>query len=315
MNILETIEVSKHYHQHTALNKVSIEVKEGSIFGLLGPNGAGKTTLIRIITKIISPDEGKVLYKQIEMQENMLHQIGYLPEERGLYRKVKVFDQLMYLAQLKGMDKYAAFQKINWWLKKLDIDQWKNKKIEDLSKGMQQKIQFIATVIHAPQLIILDEPFTGFDPINAEIIKNEIINFKNNGATIILSTHNMNSVEELCDDIALIHQSKVVLKGNVHELKKQHRSSIYQVVFKGNIQSFTHALWSSAELIDTKNMNEETIARIKLKPQTNINRILQQILPVCEIISIKEETLSMNDIFIRTVSQNNVTETQSTLTE
>lgn len=315
MNILETIEVSKHYHQHTALNKVSIEVKEGSIFGLLGPNGAGKTTLIRIITKIISPDEGKVLYKQMEMQENMLHQIGYLPEERGLYRKVKVFDQLMYLAQLKGMDKYAAFQKINWWLKKLDIDQWKNKKIEDLSKGMQQKIQFIATVIHSPQLIILDEPFTGFDPINAEIIKNEIINFKNNGATIILSTHNMNSVEELCDDIALIHQSKVVLKGNVHELKKQHRSAIYQVTFKGNIQSFTHALWSSAELLDTKNMNEEILARIKLKPQTNINQILQQILPVCEIISIKEETLSMNDIFIRTVSQNNVTETQSTLTE
>ncbi|RME14772.1 MAG: ATP-binding cassette domain-containing protein, partial [Bacteroidetes bacterium] len=176
MNILEVINVSKQYYQHQALDKISIHVKQGSIFGLLGPNGAGKTTLIRIITQIISPDEGKILYRQKEMNENLIHKIGYLPEERGLYKKVKVFDQIMYLAQLKGMDKHAALQKTNYWLKKLEIDRWKDKKIEDLSKGMQQKIQFITTVIHSPELMILDEPFSGFDPINAEIIKNEILN-------------------------------------------------------------------------------------------------------------------------------------------
>ncbi|GAB4202975.1 MAG: ABC transporter ATP-binding protein [Bacteroidia bacterium] len=314
MNILEAINVSKQYHQHKALDKISINVKQGSIFGLLGPNGAGKTTLIRIITQIISPDEGKILYRQKEMNEDIIHKIGYLPEERGLYKKVKVFDQIMYLSQLKGMDKHAALQKANYWLKKLEIHQWKDKKIEDLSKGMQQKIQFITTVIHSPELMILDEPFSGFDPVNAEIIKNEILNLKKDGATIILSTHNMNSVEELCDDIALIHQSKVVLSGNVYDIKNQFKTSVYQIQFKGNLTAFTHHLWASADLLDTKEIKGIITARIKLKPNITINQILHQILPVCEIHSVKEEMLSMNDIFIRTVSDRNL-ENHSILTE
>lgn len=315
-NILEVIDVSKQYYQHKALDKINIEVKEGSVFGLLGPNGAGKTTLIRIITQIISPDEGKILFQGKEISEDIIYQLGYLPEERGLYKKVKVIDQLMYLAQLKGMEKYSAYEKINYWLKKLEIDKWKNKKIEDLSKGMQQKIQFIATIVHSPKLMILDEPFSGFDPINAEIIKNEILKLKEEGATIILSTHNMNSVEELCDDIALIHQSKVVLKGSVYSIKEQFKSKTYQIKFKGHIQAFAHSLWSSAELLENKILpNGEVIAKIKLKENININQIIQQILPVCEITAINEEMLSMNDIFIRTVAEQNVISTSSALTE
>lgn len=305
MNIIEVKEVSKQYYQHKALDKISIDVRAGSIFGLLGPNGAGKTTLIRIINQIIAPDEGVVLYKGKELNEEIISEIGYLPEERGLYKKVKVLDQLLYLAQLKGMDKYAAFQKAQEWLKKLNIEKWKDKKIEDLSKGMQQKIQFIATVIHQPKLMILDEPFSGFDPINAEIIKNEILNIKQTGGTIILSTHNMNSVEELCDDIALIHQAKVVLHGSVHSIKQQFKSSVYQIQFKGNLQAFTHALWSAAELLNSKEVHRDIVVRIKLKPNVRINQILHQVLPVCEIISVKEEMLSMNDIFIKMVSSNN----------
>jgi len=314
MNILEVIEVSKQYYQHKALDKISISVKKGSIFGLLGPNGAGKTTLIRIITKIISPDEGKVLLNNQPISDNDITKIGYLPEERGLYKNVKVFDQLLYLSQLKGLEKFSAIERINYWLKKLNIDEWKNKKVSDLSKGMQQKIQFIATVLHSPDLIILDEPFSGFDPINAEIIKNEILNFKKEGKTIILSTHNMNSVEELCDDIALIHKSKVVLSGNVFELKKQYSDTIYQIMFKGNLQAFTHALWASAELISINEIHNNLLARIKLKPKITINQILQQILPVCEIIFVKEELLSMNDIFIKTVGQS-INVSESILTE
>jgi len=314
MNILEVIDVSKQYYQHKALDKISISVKEGSIFGLLGPNGAGKTTLIRIITKIISPDEGKVLLNNQPISDDDVTKIGYLPEERGLYKNVKVFDQLLYLSQLKGLEKFSAIERINYWLKKLNIDEWKNKKVSDLSKGMQQKIQFIATVLHSPKLMILDEPFSGFDPINAEIIKNEIINLKKEGTTIILSTHNMNSVEELCDDIALIHQAKVVLSGNVFELKKQYSDAVYQIMFKGNLQAFTHALWASAELISTKEIHNNILARIKLKPKITINQILHQILPVCEIIFVKEELLSMNDIFIKTVGQS-INVSESILTE
>ncbi len=315
MNALEVVNVSKQYYQHKALDDISIEVKSGTIFGLLGPNGAGKTTLIRIITQIIAPDSGKVLFYQKEAIEDIIYEIGYLPEERGLYKKVKVLDQLIYLAQLKGMDQYSALQKAIWWLQKLEIEQWKNKKIEDLSKGMQQKIQFIASIIHEPKIIILDEPFGGFDPINAEIVKNEILHLKQNGASIILSTHNMNSVEELCDDIGLINQSKLVLKGKVRDIKNKFKPAIFQIHFKGHLHAFTHALWTSAELLDTKEFQNEWMVRIKLKDKITINQILQQILPISEIISVKEETLSMNDIFIKTVSQNTNNINTSILTE
>lgn len=304
MNFLEVIKVSKYYHKHIALDAISLNIHEGSIFGLLGPNGAGKTTLIRIITRIILPDKGKVLFQQREIKEEDMYSIGYLPEERGLYKKVKVFDQLVYLGQLKGLNKSTATQKAEWWLKKLDIHSWKHKKVEDLSKGMQQKIQFIATVLHHPKLLILDEPFSGFDPINAELIKREILSLKKEGTTIILSTHNMNSVEELCDDLALLHQSKVILTGRVFDIKNQYKSHIYQIHFKGHLEAFTHGLGASAELIESKALHDEWFVKIKLKPYVSLNQILQQIIPVCEVISVKEETLSMNDIFIKTVSQN-----------
>ncbi len=315
MNLLELIEVSKQYHPHKALDKVSVEIKEGSIFGLLGPNGAGKTTLIRIITQIIAPDEGKVLYKQNLMREDAVYEMGYLPEERGLYKKMKVWDQLIYFARLKGLEYAEAVKRAKFWLNRLSIEQWKDKKIEDLSKGMQQKIQFIATVLHRPKLLILDEPFSGFDPINAELIKNELLSMKKDGITIILSTHNMNSVEELCDEIALIHQAKVVLKGNVYEIKKQFQSSVYQIQMKGHLQSFTHALWTSAELLETKEMGNEWIVKIRLKDGFTLNKVLQLILPVCEIISVKEDVVSMNDIFIKTVSKDSEIVTTSMLTE
>lgn len=304
MNLLEVIEVSKHYHKHIALDAISLSIHKGSIFGLLGPNGAGKTTLIRIITRIILPDKGKVLFQQREIREEDMYSIGYLPEERGLYKKVKVFDHLVYLGQLKGLNKSTATQKAEWWLKKLDINLWKHKKVEDLSKGMQQKIQFIATVLHHPKLLILDEPFSGFDPINTELIKHEILNLKKEGTTIILSTHNMNSVEELCDDLALLHQSKVILTGRVFDIKNQYKSNTYQVHFKGDLQAFTHALGASAELIESKALRDEWVVKINLKPHVSLNQILQQIIPVCEVISVKEEMPSMNDIFIKTVSQN-----------
>ncbi len=315
MNLLELIELSKQYHQHKALDKVSVEVKEGSIFGLLGPNGAGKTTLIRIITQIIAPDEGKVLYRQKLMREEAVYEMGYLPEERGLYKKMNVWEQLIYFARLKGLDYAESVKRAKLWLNRLSIEQWKDKKVEDLSKGMQQKIQFISTVLHRPKLLILDEPFSGFDPINAELIKNELLSMKKEGVTIILSTHNMNSVEELCDDIALIHQAKVVLKGNVNEIKKQFKSSVYQIQMKGPLQSFTHALWASAELLETKEMGNEWVVKIKLKDGFTINKILQLILPVCEIISVKEDAVSMNDIFIKTVSKDSEIVTSSILTE
>ncbi|GIV26742.1 MAG: ABC transporter ATP-binding protein [Bacteroidia bacterium] len=315
MNLLELVEVSKQYYQHKALDRVSIEIKEGSIFGLLGPNGAGKTTLIRIITQIIAPDEGKVLYKQKLMQEEDIYEMGYLPEERGLYKKMKVWDQLIYFARLKGIDSLEAIKRAKLWLNRLNIEQWKDKKVEDLSKGMQQKIQFIATILHQPKLLILDEPFSGFDPINAELIKNELLNMRKEGVTIILSTHNMNSVEELCDDIALIHQAKVVLKGNVNEIKKQFKSSIYIIQIKGHLQSFTHALWASAELLESKEIGNEWLVKIKLKEGFTINNVLQQVLPVCEIISLKEDAVSMNDIFIKVVSKDSPISATSILTE
>lgn len=317
MNKLEVINVSKWYKNYQALKNVSISVNGGKVFGLLGPNGAGKTTLIRMITQITLPDTGQILLDGKTISEELVPKIGYLPEERGLYKKVKVLEQLIYLAELKGINKNIAKEKALEWLKKLGIDQWKDKKIEDLSKGMQQKIQFIATVLHHPELIILDEPFSGFDPINADIIKNEILNLKNTGAIIILSTHNMNSVEELCDDIALIHQSEVVLSGSVRHIKNQYKSNIFHVRFKGNIQAFTHALWSSAELLDIKNQANEFSVKIKLLPHIGINQVLHQILSVCEILSFNEEELSMNDIFIKTVHNHFIQDTNiaSSLTE
>ena len=229
MYFLETKDVVKQYTNHRALNKVSINVPHGRIFGLLGPNGAGKTTLIRIINRITAPDSGEVLIEGRQSQSSDIYRIGYLPEERGLYKKMKVSDQAVYLAQLKGLTAAEAKRRLKVWFEKFDIMQWWNKKIEELSKGMQQKVQFIITVIHEPDLLIFDEPFSGFDPVNTEQIKKEILELKKSGRTIIFSTHNMASVEEICDEIALINKSEVVLSGHVDEVRNRFKSNMFSI--------------------------------------------------------------------------------------
>ena len=228
-NILTIDSVSKHYGNFTALNDVSIKIPEGSIFGLLGPNGAGKTTLIRIINQITRPDSGRVLFNDIELKPDNIKDIGYLPEERGLYPKMKIGEQAIYLAQLKGMDRLTAKSELTKWFEKFEITDWWNKKVTELSKGMAQKVQFIVTVLHKPKLLIFDEPFSGFDPINANLIKDEILNLRKQGATVIFSTHRMESVEELCEDIALINKSNKILDGNLDDIKAKFKSNTFEV--------------------------------------------------------------------------------------
>src|SRR5882762_6353455 len=225
-NILSAKNIVKRYASHTALDDVSLDIPEQSIFGLLGPNGAGKTSLIRIINQITGPDSGELYFRGERLTQKHIEQIGYLPEERGLYKKMEVGEQALYLAQLKGMTKTEAKKKLKYWFEKFEIDAWWNKKVEELSKGMQQKVQFIVTVLHEPKLLILDEPFSGFDPINAKIIKNEILHLKQQGSTILFSTHNMGSVEELCDNIALINQSKKIVDGSVKDIRKEYKSNM-----------------------------------------------------------------------------------------
>lgn len=239
MSLLEIKEVSKFFATHKALDNVSLSVPQGSIFGLLGPNGAGKTSLIRIINQISTPDTGEVLFRGQPLNSEHIYQIGYLPEERGLYKKQSVWDQMIYFAQLKGLSLTDAKQRSETWLKKFDLQNWKGKKVEELSKGMQQKVQFIITVLHQPTLLILDEPFTGFDPINAELLKNEIKAMKQNGTTILYSTHRMESVEEMCDHICLINKSKKILDGSVKDIKKEYSKNQFELIFNGNIPDWT----------------------------------------------------------------------------
>jgi ABC-2 type transport system ATP-binding protein len=300
--ILSAKNIVKRYATHTALNDVSLEIPNQSIFGLLGPNGAGKTSLIRIINQITGPDSGELFFEGQKLAQNHIEQIGYLPEERGLYKKMEVGEQALYLAQLKGMPKAEAKKKLKYWFEKFEIDAWWHKKVEELSKGMQQKVQFIVTVLHEPKLLILDEPFSGFDPINANLIKNEILNLKKQGSTILFSTHNMGSVEELCDDIALIHKSKKILEGSVKEIRKQFRSNTYEIEFTGNMMGFTNALWTGAELLEHSADGRQCKARIKLVGKTTSNELLQSVLPAVEIHSFNEIVPSMNDIFISKVN-------------
>lgn len=302
-NILETQNLIKDYAGHKALNQVSIEVPKGSIFGLLGPNGAGKTTLIRIINQITMPDSGTVLFNQENIEPKHRALIGYLPEERGLYRKMKVGEQCLYLAQLKGMTYAEAKKKLKYWFEKFEIVGWWDKKVEELSKGMAQKIQFIVTVLHEPELLILDEPFSGFDPINTNLIKSEIMQLNENGTTIIFSTHNMASVEEICQDIALINHSKKILSGKMRDLKNDFKTNTYEIVFKGSLLKFTNALWTGAELIDSKEIEPEHFsATIKLLNRTTTNDLLNGLIPHVQIQGLKEVLPSMNDIFIQAVS-------------
>lgn len=315
-DILTIREVSKRYSNHLALNQVSLAVPEHAIFGLLGPNGAGKTSLIRIINQITGPDSGEVLFKGRKLAPDDVENIGYLPEERGLYKKMTVGEQVLYLARLKGLSKWEANKRLKVWFEKFEMQSWWKKKIEELSKGMQQKVQFIVTVIHEPELLILDEPFSGFDPINAQLIKNEILELRKKGATVIFSTHNMGSVEELCDTIALLNKSEKILDGSVKEIRKRYRTNTYKLSFKGNVMGFTNALWTGGEVIEKSQEDDVHTFVIKLAPQFTANNLLQAALPTCEVVALNELIPSMNDIFIRKVNEGNeVLGTKSNYTE
>ena len=287
-------DVVKQYGDYTALTNANISVPKGSIYGLLGPNGAGKTTLMRIINQITAPDSGEVIFDGEPLQKHHISEIGYMPEERGLYKKMKVGEQALYLAQLKGMSYNEALEKLKFWFEKLDILSWWNKKVEELSKGMAQKIQFIVTVIHEPKLLIFDEPFSGFDPINAAIIRKEILELAEKGTTIIFSTHRMESVEEICDHIALINKSKTILEGTIEDIKKKFAANTFEVVTSGGKLKEND--------IFTIFSGKDNNYHIKLKEGKSAKEILESILKDTEIISFKKETPTMEDIFIKAVN-------------
>lgn len=302
-SILKADHIIKQYASHRALDDVSIEVPKGCIYGLLGPNGAGKTSFIRIINQITGPDGGTVSFDGEALHPSHVSQIGYLPEERGLYKKMEVGEQAMYLAQLKGMSKKEAKARLSMWFKKFDITPWWNKKVEELSKGMAQKVQFIVTVLHEPKLLILDEPFSGFDPINTNIVKNEIYRLKEEGTSIILSTHNMGSVEEICDHIALINNSKKILDGSVQQIKEDFKDGVYELDFKGNMISFTNVLGASCELLHSEETNGKFKAKVKLAAQVSTNDVLKTLVNHVEVQGLREVIPSMNDIFIKQVGE------------
>ena len=301
-NILETHHIVKQYAAYRALDDVSLVVPKGSIFGLLGPNGAGKTSLIRIINQITAPDSGEVMLDGERLKPDHIKRIGYLPEERGLYKKMKVGEQLLYLAQLKGLTEKQAMDKLKIWFVKFDIKTWWDKQVQDLSKGMQQKIQFVATVMHEPDLIILDEPFSGFDPINANLIKDEILELRDKGKTIIFSTHRMESVEELCDYIALINRSHKVLDGAKRDIKEQFKTHTYHVEYQGTLNDLPTAF----TVMNTRQTEDGFIrADIKIPPDAAVNDLVRHLLDRVAIRSFGENIPSINDIFIQTVGENN----------
>lgn len=299
--MLEVQNITKQYADYRALDNVSLHVPEGKIFGLLGPNGAGKTSLIRIINQITAPDSGQLFFNGEKLNPKHVEQIGYLPEERGLYKKMKVGEQMIYLAQLKGLSKADAKLKLNYWFEKMEVSDWWNKKIEDLSKGMQQKIQFIATVLHEPKLIILDEPFSGFDPVNAHAIQHEIRTLNNQGATIIYSTHRMETVEELCDNIALINKSKKILDGSIQAIKKQYATYTYVVDYRSENKIENNSLF---EIESDVNEHDFAQLTLKLKGDSSLNQAITYLLDKIEILQIKEITPSIQDIFIDQVTHN-----------
>jgi ABC-2 type transport system ATP-binding protein len=305
MNILEIRDVTKTFINHRALNKVSMDIPKGVIFGLLGPNGAGKTTLIRIINFITMPDSGEVLLNGEKLKAKHIARIGYLPEERGLYKKMTTGEQALYFAQLKGLSKSDATKKLKHWFEKFEIGTWWNRKVEDLSKGMQQKVQFIITILHEPELLIFDEPFSGFDPINANLLKQEILELKRKGSTILFSTHNMASVEELCDHIALINNSEKILDGELHKIKESYKDNIFDVTFHGTFDKFSASVTNRFQIISIEQQNGHTTGRFKLLPGTSTNDLLSGLLPYGQIVGLKELIPSANDIFIHVVESAN----------
>lgn len=304
-NILEVNNVVKKYGDYTALNNVSLAVPSGSIYGLLGPNGAGKTTLIRIINQITMPDSGKVLLDGKVLNPNHIQYIGYLPEERGLYKTMKVGEQCLYLAQLKGLSHQEAKKQLQYWFEKFGIQEWWNKKIQELSKGMAQKIQFVVTVLHQPKLLILDEPFSGFDPVNANLIKDEIIELNKKGTSIIFSTHRMESVEEMCNHIALIHKSNKLIEGKLNDVKQQYRSNTFQIgILTNNIEGLMYQLTQKFEVSQThfKSLNDDIKLEINVGNHSS-NELLSILTNFGQVTHFVEKIPSVNDIFIQTVSQ------------
>ncbi|MBX7206404.1 MAG: ATP-binding cassette domain-containing protein [Bacteroidia bacterium] len=309
MQSLQIINVSKQYAHHKALDSVSLAVPKGSVYGLLGPNGAGKTSLIRIITQITGADEGEVLFNGEKLNPSHIYRMGYLPEERGLYKKMEVGEQLLFFARLKGLSRADAMHKLKDWVERFEIKNWWTKKVEELSKGMQQKVQFIATVLHQPELIILDEPFTGFDPINANLIRDEIIRLNKEGSTFIFSTHRMETVEQLCDHIALINKSKVVLEGEVKQIKNQFRTQTYEVE-----HSICKLQLSSSFVLQKSTPADGNMALSEIKILHGTpNDLLKELMPVSHIHSLKEIVPDMNDIFIQAVNKNVTTPSAVTL--
>ncbi len=305
--LFEAKEVTKQFANHRALDQVSITVFGQSIYGLLGPNGAGKTTLIRIINQITAPDSGSLTFHSRKLVPEDTAKIGYLPEERGLYKKMKVGEQALYLAQLKGLNSYEAHKKLKHWFEKFEILPWWNRKVEELSKGMQQKVQFIITIIHEPELLIFDEPFSGFDPINASIIKDEILELRDKGATIIFSTHNMASVEELCDHIALIDRSKKILEGSVKDIKNAYKSNTFEITYAGQKKDLGIFLDIHFSVISQTPGEERSTAIIKISDSKTQNDLLSALLPHIMILSFHEILPTMNDIFINKVNENKQT--------
>jgi ABC-2 type transport system ATP-binding protein len=307
--------IVKRFGDHTALDGVSMEVQSGRVFGLLGPNGAGKTTLIRIITRITGPDQGMVYLDGRPMTSEDVAHMGYLPEERGLYKKMEVGEQALYLARLKGLSKADATKRLKDWFERWEIDGWWNKKVEELSKGMAQKVQFIITVLHEPKLLILDEPFSGFDPINAELVRSEILRLRDAGVTVMLSTHSMASVEELCDDIGLIDRAKLMLEGQVSEIRRRYATNTYRIEYEGNRVALANALSFTGELIDDTEQAGHHVARIRLPKGSSVNQVLRQLLGAVEIRGVHEEIPRMHDIFIRVVSETDPERVTAGMTE
>jgi len=303
MAFLEARGIVKRFANHLALDKVDIDVPENSIYGLLGPNGAGKTTLIRIINRITGPDDGTLFLDGHPIKSTDIKKIGYLPEERGLYKKMKVGEQAIYLARLKGMSRSDALKKLKYWFEKFEIQPWWDKKVEELSKGMAQKVQFIVTILHEPSLLIFDEPFSGFDPINATLLKEEILDLKKKGATIIFSTHNMSSVEEICDHISLINNGKTMIEGPTHQVRLNYRENLIKLDFTGDQNKVESILNEQFQLQSIQPVNTHFSAKVKMDEEQSLNQVLSSVMDHCRLHSCQELLPSMNDVFIQVVNQ------------
>lgn len=301
--MLELQQLTKRFHRKAAIDEISLTLKQGEIVGLLGPNGAGKTTLIRIINRIIEPDAGTIRFKGDLMQQKHLAFIGYLPEERGLYKNMTVEAHAHFLGALRGMTKKDINTALDYWLNKFDCQSWRKKRIDELSKGMAQKVQFICTVLHEPDLLILDEPFSGFDPVNVELIKQELVEMKAKGKTILISTHNMRSVEEICDRVILIHQSKKILEGRVSQLQESLKTGEYAVKFRGTMIAFVNALWTGFELVDKEILGDDRfVARVKMRGDSSFEDLLKVLIGQVKIEAAWEVLPSMHEVFIQTVN-------------